>query len=106
MDNEVLKEKEKYVKLWRNVVLQIVIDLLGVNIKRNYKTGLSLKTLKYLKNDNKDFELLCDLARLDSSYIKKKIFELFKEKNDNLININNNYRIKKNLKRILINIGE
>lgn len=72
-----MKEYEAYINLWRSVIIIIIMDYLST--ERRYSV------VKYLKNNKKDFELICNLAFLDPNYM----LNLMEKINNNRANFNN-----------------
>ena len=95
--NETFKDEERYINLWRGVILQIIIDLLGINIKKNYRVSFSYRAYKYIKT--RDFDYICDLARVDRSYIMKLIKKLYENKD--LMTYNKKFCFYKQIKKML-----
>ena len=93
----VIEDEERYVNLWRGVILQVIIDLLSINIKKNYKVSFSYRAYKYIKTD--DFSYICDLARVEKSYIMRLVEALYENK-DSLIS-NKKFCLYKQIKRLI-----
>ena len=84
-----MKEYKPYINLWRSVIIIIIMDYLSS--KRRYSV------VKYLRNNRKDFELICNLAFLDPNYM----LNLMEKINNNRTSFNSNHRYKDLLTTIL-----
>ena len=75
------QEAEAYVRLWRATLDQLLQDLIYAgNGKEDKKAHIS--AWEWFKNEQDEFDLVCDLADLDSIRTKKELNNLVKRMRD------------------------
>ena len=69
------QETESYVRLWRATLDQLLQDLIYVgNGKEDKKAHVN--AWEWFENEQDEFDLVCDLADLDSMRTKKELYNL------------------------------
>jgi len=75
------KETETYVRLWRAVLDQLLQDLIYAgNGKEDKKAHIN--SWEWFENEQNKFDLVCDLADLDSIRTRKELNELVRRMRD------------------------
>ena len=71
------QETKSYIRLWRATLDQLLQDLIYAgNGKEDKKAHVN--AWEWFKNEQEDFDLVCDLADLDSTRTKKELYELIR----------------------------
>ncbi len=69
--NSVVAQIKAMRKLWRAVITQAMMDA-GNNCKNRHAKGIKARALQWLVRDNADFDLVCELADMEPSYVRAR----------------------------------
>lgn len=73
----------KYVRIWRSVIFQAIIDATNCSKKKKNKM-IKIKALQWLKGDTQDFKEICSHAELDPEYVKNKVTSWLQNRQENI----------------------
>lgn len=75
-----MQEYETYIRLWREVIVRLLLDLMDVDIKEDMYG--KYKATQYLKLYQRDFSVVCELAGVNYQKIMENIERLIEKENE------------------------
>ena len=75
-----MQEYETYIRLWREVIVRLLLDLMDVDIKEDMYG--KYKATQYLKLYQQDFSIVCELAGVNYKKIMENIERLIEKENE------------------------
>ncbi|KIE05005.1 hypothetical protein NF27_EY01010 [Candidatus Jidaibacter acanthamoeba] len=70
--SETNPEIKKYIRVWRSVIFQAIVDATNCSKKKKNKI-LKIKALQWLNGNSQDFIEICSYAELDPDYVRNKV---------------------------------